>query len=96
MFGFAIGRFAVAMRDLTGAAGRASPTPGLSVWFGSAAILAGVALSVGGWVRYRRTRRLLDAGEFQPAGSLIDFAAGLAALFGVGLAAYLVYAGFRR
>jgi hypothetical protein len=37
----------------------------------------------------------LDAGRFQPAGLLIDFAAGLAALFGIALAVYLVYVGFR-
>lgn len=95
VFGFAIGRFAVAIRELTGVAGRTSPTPALSVWFGTAAILAGVALTVGGWARYRRTRRLLAAGQFQPAGFLIDFAAVLAALFGIALAAYLVYVGFR-
>lgn len=95
VFGFAIGRFAVAIRELTGAVGRPSPPTRLSVWFGTAAILAGVALTVGGWVRYRRTRRLLDAGLFQPAGPLIDFAAVLAALFGIALAAYLVYVGFR-
>jgi inner membrane protein YidH len=95
VFGFAIGRLAVVMGQLTQAAGRPSPGLGLSVWFGTAAIAAGVLLTLIGLWRYRQTRRQLDAGQFAPAGFLVDFAGVLAALFGLALAAYLVYAGFR-
>jgi inner membrane protein YidH len=95
VFGFAIGRFAIAIRQLTEAAGRPVPTSGVSVWFGTAAIVAGVALMLMGLFRYRQTRRQLDAGQFAAAGFLIDFAGVLAALFGVALAAYLIYVGFR-
>ncbi|HKX17128.1 MAG TPA: DUF202 domain-containing protein [bacterium] len=94
VFGFAIGRFAIAIQQLTEAAGHPAPTTGLSVWFGTAAILAGVVMSVAGWLRYRETRRRLDAGQFEPAGVIIDFAAVVTALFGLALAAYLVYIGF--
>jgi|SRR5271167_4726983 len=93
VFGFAIGRFAVAIRQwmqLEGQ-GHAVPTAGLSVWFGTAAILAGVLVCVAGLVRYRRTREQIDSGNFQPAGFIIDLVGILTALFGLALAAYLVY-----
>jgi inner membrane protein YidH len=96
VFGFAIGRLAIAMRQLTAAAGRAAPTPELSVWFGTAAIIAGVLLTLAGLLRYRQTRRQLDAGRFEPAGFLVDVAGVLTIVFGVAPAAYLVYVGFRR
>lgn len=96
VFGFAIGRLAIAMRQLTASAGRPASTPELSVWFGTAAILAGVLLTVTGLVRYRQTRRQLDAGQFEPAGLSVDLAGVLTVVFGVALAAYLVYVGFRR
>jgi putative membrane protein len=95
VFGFAIGRFAIAIRQLTEAAGHPAPTSGVSVWFGTAAIMAGVLLTLLGLFRYRQTRRQLDAGQFTPAGRLVDLAGVLTALFGVALAAYLVYVGFR-
>ena len=82
VFGFAIGRLAV------------TPSTGFPVWFGTGAILAGVALSVAGWVRCRQTRRRLDAGHFVPAGAMIDFAVVLTALFGIMLAFYLVHVAF--
>src|SRR5277367_3971356 len=93
VFGFAIGRFAIAIRQwmqLEGQ-GHVVPTAGLSVWFGTAAILAGVLVCVAGLVRYRRTREQIDSGNFQPAGFIIDFVGVVTALFGLALAAYLVY-----
>lgn len=47
VFGFAIGRFAIAIQQLTAAAGGPAPTTGLSVWFGTAVILAGVVMPFG-------------------------------------------------
>jgi putative membrane protein len=44
VFGFAIGRFAIAIREFMQFQGQVSHTAGLSVWFGTAAILAGVLL----------------------------------------------------
>jgi putative membrane protein len=93
VFGFAIGRFAVAIRQwmqLEGQ-GHVVPTAGLSVWFGAAAILAGVLVCVAGLVRYRRTREQIDSGNFQPAGFIIDIVGIVTALFGLALAAYLIY-----
>ena len=91
VFGFAIGRFAIAMRQLTEFQGRGSKTTGLSVWFGMCAILAGVAMMVAGLARYRRTRTQLDEGKFEPAGFVVDLVAIMTVLFGLALAGYLIY-----
>jgi putative membrane protein len=91
VFGFAIGRFAIAMRQLTEFQGHVSKTAGLSVWMGMSAILAGVAMMVAGLARYRKTRAQLDEGKFEPAGFVVDLIAILTVLFGLVLAGYLVY-----
>src|SRR5271169_2579011 len=93
VFGFAIGRFAIAIRQwmqLEGQ-GHVIPTSGLSVWFGTAAIIGGVLVCVAGLVRYRRTREQIDSGNFQPASFIIDLVGIATAVFGLALAAYLIY-----
>jgi putative membrane protein len=95
VFGFAIGRFAIAIRQLMQIQGRTSTTGGISVWFGTAAIIGGVVLTLAGLVRYRRTRAQLESGQFKPAGFVVDLVGIVTALFGLALAAYLVYIGQR-
>ena len=72
VFGFAIGRFAIAMRQLAAFQGHVSKTTGLSVWMGMSSILAGVVMVVAGLMRYRKTRAELDQGKFEPAGFIVD------------------------
>ena len=91
VFGFAIGRFAIAIREFAQAQGHPQPTAGLSVWFGMVAIVAGIVLALAGLNRYRRTRAQLESGRFEPAGSVIDLVATFTVVFGLALAAYLVY-----
>jgi len=91
VFGFAIGRFAIAMRQLTALQGVASKTTGLSVWMGMSSILAGVLMVVMGLIRYRKTRALLEEGKFEPAGFIVDLVTILTVLFGLALAGYLLY-----
>jgi putative membrane protein len=91
VFGFAIGRFSIAMRQLTALQGHPVRTAGISVWMGSFTIGAGVALVVAGLVRYRKTRAQLDAGTFEPAGFVLDLITFLTVLFGLALAGYLIY-----
>ena len=91
VFGFAIGRFAIAIRQLTALQGHSIHTAGLSVWIGSGTIAAGVALVVAGLIRYRKTKIQLDAGNFEPAGLLLDFVTAMTVLMGLGLGAYLIY-----
>ena len=71
VFGFAIGRFAIAIRQLTALQGHPVRTAGISVWLGSGTIAAGVVLVVAGLLRYRRTRAQLAAGTFEPAGFVL-------------------------
>jgi putative membrane protein len=92
VFGFAIGRFSIAMRQLTQLQGHPLKTVGISVWMGSLTIVAGVALVVAGLMRYRKTREQLDAGTFEPAGYVVDLITTLTVLFGLVLAGYLIYA----
>ena len=91
VFGFAIGRFAIAMRQLTELQGQRLRTAAMSVWMGSAAIVAGVILVIAGLVRYRKTRAQLDSGRFEPAGFVLDLITILTVLFGLVLAGYLIY-----
>lgn len=91
VFGFAIGRFSIAIRQLTAFQGHPARTTGLSVWMGAIAIVTGVAIVIAGLVRYRKTRTQLDAGEFEPAGILLDLVTFITVLFGLALAGYLIY-----
>ncbi|HXJ38472.1 MAG TPA: DUF202 domain-containing protein [Bryobacteraceae bacterium] len=91
VFGFAIGRFAIAIREFTKAENHPQSAATISVRFGLAAIVTGIILVFAGLKRYRQTRAQLDAGKFEPAGLLIDGTAIVTALFGLALAAYLVY-----
>jgi putative membrane protein len=95
VFGFAIGRFAIAIRQWMQMQGHVSRTAGFSVWFGTIAIAAGVLLTLAGLFRYRRTRAQLESGSFEPAGFVIDLVGILTALFGLALAAYLIYVELR-
>jgi putative membrane protein len=91
VFGFAIGRFAIAMRQLTEFQGQAAKATGFSVWMGMSAILAGVVMVGAGLARYRRTRAQLDEGKFEPAGFIVDLVTVLTILFGLALAGYLIF-----
>jgi putative membrane protein len=91
VFGFAIGRFSLAMRQLTAMQEHRVRTAGISVWMGSGTIVAGAVLVVAGLVRYRKTRAQLDAGTFEPAGVVLDLITILTVLFGLALAGYLIY-----
>jgi putative membrane protein len=97
VFGFAIGRFAIAIRQWMALQGQGNTaaTTGISVWFGMTAVLGGALICVAGLVRYRRTREQIDADNFEPAGLIIDMVAIVTAIFGLALAAYLVYIEFR-
>lgn len=91
VFGFAIGRFSIAMRQLTALSGHPVRTAGLSVWMGAGSIFAGVLLIVAGLIRYRKTRAQLDAGTFEPAGFVVGLITILTVVFGLVLAGYLIY-----
>jgi putative membrane protein len=91
VFGFAIGRFSIALRQLTALQGHPVHRSGVSVWMGATSIVLGVLLVVGGLFRYRKTRERLDQGSFEPAGFVLDLVTLLTVLFGLALAGYLIY-----
>lgn len=91
VFGFAIGRFAVALRQLSALQGHQTKATGFSVWIATIAIIAGVIMVVAGLMRYRKTRTQLDEGKFEPAGFIVDLVTVLTVLFGLALAGYLIY-----
>jgi putative membrane protein len=91
VFGFAIGRFSIALRQLTALQGHPVHRSGISVWMGATSIVLGVLLVVAGLFRYRQTRDRLDQGKFEPAGFVLDLVTILTVLFGLVLAGCLIY-----
>jgi putative membrane protein len=91
VFGFAIGRFSIALRQLTALQGHPIHRSRISVWMGASSIVLGVLLVVAGLFRYRRTRDRLDQGTFEPAGLVLDLVTILIVLFGLALVGYLIY-----
>ncbi len=91
VFGFAVGRFSIALQEFLHFEGKPAPTPGLTAWLGMISIVAGVLLILAGLFRYRKTRVQIDTDTFEPAGTIIDLVAVLLALFGIVLAGYLAW-----
>jgi putative membrane protein len=91
IFGFAIGRFSIALREFMKFEGRSTATPGLTTWLGIISIIGGVLLILAGLGRYRITKLQIDSDSFEPAGFVIDFVSYLLGVFGLVLAGYLAY-----
>ena len=91
IFGFAIGRFSIALREFMKFQGYKSITPGFTTWLGIISAVGGVLLLLAGLGRYRKTRMQLDSNTFEPAGFVIDLVSYLLAIFGLVLAGYLAY-----
>ena len=92
IFGFAIGRFSIALREFMRFSGHeASVSTGVSAWFGVISIVGGVLLILAGLSRYRQARVQIDTDTFEPAGFVIDIVSYLLGLFGLALAGYLIY-----
>ncbi len=91
VFGFAIGRFSIALREFLHLQGQTQTGSGLTAWLGVISIIGGVLLILAGLSRYHKTRTQLDTDTFEPAGFVIDIVSYLLGLFGVVLAGYLAY-----
>jgi putative membrane protein len=91
VFGFAIGRFSIALREFMKLQGQPSTTPGFTTWLGIISAVGGVLLILAGLVRYRKTRVQIDSNTFEPAGYVIDLVSYSLGLLGLVLAGYLAY-----
>jgi putative membrane protein len=91
VFGFAIGRFSIALREFLKFQGYSGTTPGLTTWLGITSAVGGVLLIFVGLRRYQKTKVQLDSDTFEPAGSVIDLVSYLLGMFGLILAGYLAY-----
>jgi putative membrane protein len=91
VFGFAIGRFSIALREFLKLQGEKATTPGFTTWLGIISAVGGVMLILAGLVRYRKTRTQLETNTFEPAGYVIDIVSYLLGLLGLVLAGYLAY-----
>ena len=91
IFGFAIGRFSIALREFMKLQGYKSATPGFTTWLGIISASGGVLLILAGLGRYRKTKMQLDLNTFEPAGFVVDLVSYLLAIFGLVLAGYLAY-----
>lgn len=92
-FGFVVARFGLFLQQLQ-VFQRASPatTPGLSLWFGTALIVAGVVVTFSSTWRHVRLVRQLDVGRTESSRSLtLSVATALfLAVVGLAMAIYLV------
>ena len=91
VFGFAIGRFSIALREFMKFQGYKSVSTGFTAWLGIISAVGGVLLLLAGLGRYRKTKMQLDTNTFEPAGFVIDLVSYLLAIFGLVLAGYLAY-----
>jgi putative membrane protein len=91
VFGFAIGRFSIALREFMKFQGYKSISTGFTAWLGIISAVGGVLLILAGLSRYSKTKMQLDSNTFEPAGFVIDLVSYLLAIFGLVLAGYLAY-----
>jgi putative membrane protein len=91
VFGFAVGRFSIALQEFLQFQGKAAPTPGMTAWLGVISIIAGVLAILAGHMRYHQAKDQIERGTFEPPGLTIDISALLLAAFGLMLAGYLVW-----
>jgi putative membrane protein len=91
VFGFAVGRFSIALQEFLQFQGKAAPTPGMTAWLGVISIIAGVLAILAGHMRYHQAKDQIERGTFEPPGYTIDISALLLAAFGLMLAGYLVW-----
>ena len=91
VFGFVVAKFGITLREFLRMQGNAVRESGMSLAIGVGFMAMGIFMALVSLVRYRTTMRRLNADEFQPAGAMVTVLGIVAALFGIILAAYLIY-----
>ena len=90
VFGFVVAKFGITLREFLHMQGNSSQS-GMSLVIGVGFMVMGIFMAVVSSVRYRTTMRRLETGQFQPAGAIVYALGAVAAIFGIILAAYLIY-----
>ena len=91
VFGFVVAKFGITLREFLRMQGNASRESGMSLAIGVGFMAMGIFMALVSLIRYRTTMNRLDADQFQPADTIITVLGVIAALFGIILAAYLIY-----
>ena len=91
VFGFVVAKFGITLREFLSLRGEEHES-GLSLGMGIGFMAMGILMALSSSIRYHATMRQLDANEFKPAEAIVTIWALVAALFGVILAVYLIYA----
>jgi putative membrane protein len=93
-FGFVVARFGLFLREIA-AARQVTPRPssGLSLWIGTALAVLGICVTLLAAFQHWRILQRLSRGEdyIAPAWSLGLAVAGVMAILGVGIVAYLLF-----
>jgi putative membrane protein len=93
-FGFVVARFGLFLREIA-AARHATPrhSSGLSLWIGTALAVLGICVTLFAAAQHWRILQRLNRGEdyIAPAWSLGLVVAGMMAILGVGIVAYLLF-----
>lgn len=91
VFGFVVAKFGITLREFLAMRGGPQTESGMSLAIGIGFMAMGIFMSVLSCIRYQRTRAMLDAGDFRPAGRVVTALSVVAAAFGLILVAYLIY-----
>lgn len=92
VFGFVVAKFGITLREFLRMRGTAEHESGVSVVIGIGFMTMGIGMAIVSSIRYRRTMQQLEADQFEPAGASVTILAAAAALFGMILVGYLIYA----
>ncbi|GAC1436658.1 MAG: DUF202 domain-containing protein [Terriglobales bacterium] len=90
VFGFASGRFALALQQIGDIGGTKVKTTGMSLDMGIASMVLGVGLIFVGMQRYHANRLRINEGTFRPATTLATAIGVLIMIFGLTLSVYLL------
>ena len=91
VFGFVVAKFGITLRQFLRLQNEPGHNSTLSLAIGIGFMVMGVFMALVAMIRYRFTLRRLETNQFQPARGIIVFLGLLTALFGLILAAYLVF-----
>lgn len=92
VFGFVVAKFGITLRELLLVQGNTVRESGASLMIGLGFMAMGIFMALAAWFRYQSTMRRIETGDFKPAKAIVTALAVLAALFGIILAVYLIFA----